>query len=172
MEGFDSGLLIRAEADIFSSEEGFYCINEKVKRIIDRCGFAGLNLKELSGTKWFVLNVSLLVEADKTAYSFSKAVCTDCGRAREITGLIQFISQIRVPPVGGTFCSPTFDRGGSMNTDRDLFASEDIVAEFKRQSIKAGTFYRLLRAQEEIQYRTAVTERRIFKWPKGAKVII
>jgi len=171
-EGFADGLRIRAKGDFFGSDEGFECFSEEVLRIIEESGFTGLLFKPIPGTKWFVINLRRRVEADNNAYKWSRNVCDVCNRPKEVTGLITFLSQIRVPQEAKTFFGPTFDRGGSMNGDRDLFVTEDIVFRFKEKKIKGGMFQRLLTAEEESLFKEACASRVPFKWPKGSKVVL
>lgn len=171
-EGFEEGLRIRAKGDFFGSDEGFECVSDNVLRVVEQGGFAGLAFKPIPGTKLHVMNLRRQVDADKNAYKYSKGVCEVCKRPKEITGLIKFLSQIKVPDEPRTFFGPTFDRGGSMNGDRDLFATEDIVLRLKEQRIKGGTFQRLLTTEEESLFKEAAANQVPFKWPRGSRVIL
>ncbi len=111
-EGFEEGLRIRAKGDFFGSDEGFECVSDSVLRVVEQSGFAGLAFKPIPGTKWHVMNLRRQVDADKNAYKYSKGVCEVCKRPKEITGLIKFLSQIKVPDEPRTLFGPTFDRGG------------------------------------------------------------
>ena len=171
-EGFDPGLRIRANADLLGSEEGFYCVNERARRVIEINGFQGLSLKPLEGRPWYVVNVARRVRADQTAYTYSIEKCTECGRPKDVTGLITFLDQIEAPSKPGTFFGPTFDRCGSMNGDRDLFVTEDIVLAFKEGGITGGIFEKLLAGKEKAQFDQAVASGTVFKWPKGTKIVL
>lgn len=171
-EGFDDDIKIRARGDIMDTSEGFTCINDKAKNVIESSGFVGLSLKEIPKTGWWVANVVHRVKADQNAYTITKAVCDRCGRPKETIGLIRCLNQIEVPSNTGTFFSPTFDRGGSRNGDRDLFFTEDIVSIFKQQKLKGGMFTRLLTPAEYADVKAAGAERNPEKWPKGSRVIL
>lgn len=172
VEGFDDGLKIRARGDLLCTSEGFLCVSEKVRQIINLKEFSGITLKAIPRTDWWVVNASCRVQADDSAYTLGKPYCEACGRAREAIGLIRCLSQIERPRGKGTFFSPTFNRCGSMNGDRDLFVSEDIVAEFKLQGVKGGMFARLLTQEEYAQVRAMGAEKNPLKWPKGSRVIL
>src|ERR1043166_3562046 len=64
-EGFDKGLKIRVKGDMFYSEEGFYCFNDKVKQIVESYGFSGLVFKSIKQTGWHAINVACRVDANR-----------------------------------------------------------------------------------------------------------
>lgn len=171
-EGFEVGLRIREKRDLLTASEGFTCVSERVVQLVERCHFAGLRWKQLIGTSWYVVNKECHVTADVNAYQRRGPLCEICGRPREVSGAIQFLRQI-VPPEGpGNFFAPTFDRGGSLNGDRDLFLTEDIVEEFRMSGIKGGTCRRLLTSDEEAEFHASQRDKKLFMWPKGAKIVL
>ena len=171
-KGFDEGIKIRAKGDLLGTSEGFICINDKTKSVIESSEFTGIALKEIPKTGWWAVNVTNRVKADQSAYTISKQVCEQCGRPKEVIGLIRCLNQIEVPSDARTFFSPTFDRGGSINGDRDLFVTDDIVSQFKQQKLKGGMFARLLTPSEHAEVKAAGAEKRPDQWPKGSRVIL
>lgn len=170
--GFPSGLKIRARSNVFMTSEGFFCFDDQVRQIAVDSGFEGIAFQKLIGTRWNAINVTCRVQADPTAYEYSKNVCPQCQRPIGVGGLIRFLSQITVPDRTGTFFAPTFDRCGSMNGDRDLFVTENIVLRFKEQRVKGGMFERLLTKEEEARFRAVVAANQVFRWPKGARLFL
>jgi hypothetical protein len=168
--GFEKGAKVRAKGDFFFSSDGFLCVSEKVKQVIDSLGYGGLVLKIIPDTKWYVVNVTLRVDADQGAYT-GKNRCNVCDKARQY-GRIICLVQIDAPQQSGVFFTPVFDRGGSTNAERDFFATEDIVAEFKRQGLKGGLFSRLLTPSELEAVKAARAEFNPSKWPKGSHVFL
>lgn len=171
-KGFDEDIKVRAKGDLMGTSEGFTCISEKARNVIESAGFTGLSTKEIPKTGWWVVNVANRVRADQSAYTISKQVCDLCGRPKEVIGLIRCLNQIEVPSAAGTFFSPTFDRGGSMNGDRDLLVTEDIVSQFKQQKLKGGMFARLLTPTEFAEIKAAGAEKNPEKWPRNSRVIL
>ena len=171
-DGFEAGLRIREKRDLLVASEGFTCVSERVVQLIERCRFAGLRWKPLAGTEWYVLNAECHVTADVNAYQRRGPLCELCGRPREVSGSIQFLRQI-VPPEGpSNFFAPTYDRGGSLVGDRDLFLTEDIVEEFRKSGIKGGMCRRLLTSEEEEEFHASQRDKKLFKWPKGSIVVL
>ena len=169
-EGFDQGLKIRARGDLLITSEGFYCFSDKVRSVIEAAGFQGLSLKVIPGTGWHVVNAVCRVEADRSAYAATKPFCDSCGRPKELIGLIRCIDQIQAPATMGTFFAPVFDRRGSMNGDRDLFLTEDILLHFKSHGIKGGMCARLLTGAEYAAVKAAGALKNPLKWPRGSGV--
>jgi hypothetical protein len=171
-EGFDEPLKIRAKGDLFGTSEGFICFSDKAKQVIESFRFGGLTLKTIPNAGWWVVNVTCRVEADQGAYTVTKPSCDQCGRPKETIGLIRCLNQIKAPNQVGTFFSPTFDRGGSMNGGRDVFVTEDIVSQFKQQKLKGGMFARLLTPIEFAEIKAAGAEKNPLKWPKDSRVVL
>lgn len=171
-KGFDADIKIRAKGDMLCTSEGFICFSERVLTVIESAGFSGITLKPIPESAWYVVNSACRLNADQTAYKMTKPFCNQCGRPKECIGLIRCLNQIDVPRERGTFFSPVFDRGGSMNGDRDLFATEDIVTCFKQQGIKGGMFARLLTPPEFEKIKAAGLEKNLPKWPKDSRVIL
>jgi hypothetical protein len=167
-EGFDSEIRIRGRGDIIRTDDGFRCVNEKVKRTIERAHLKGLGLKPLGDTGWYVINVTLRVSGDSTVYRLHKPFCRHCNRPSEITGIWGFQSQLRPPKEGKSFFSTIFDRCCSGNADRDIFVTEDIVRLWKDHGVKGGMFERLLNADEEAQVRDSIARGKP-RWPAQAK---
>lgn len=170
--GLPSGLRIRARGNIFMTSEGFLCVDDQARQVIEESGFHGIAFQELTGTMWNVISVTCRVQAEPTAYEYSKNTCPQCKRPRGVTGLIRFLSQITVPERTNSFFAPTFDLCGSMSGDRELFVTEDIVLRFKEQGVKGGMFERLLTKEEESGFRAVVAANQLFRWPKGARVFL
>lgn len=171
-KGFDEPLKIRAKGDLLGTSEGFVCISEKAKQVVESFGLGGITLKEIPNAGWWVVSVTCRVNADRSAYTVTKPFCDQCGRPKETIGLIRCLNQIEAPDQVGQFFSPTFDRGGSMNGDRDIFVTEDIVFLFKQQKLKGGIFERLLTPIEFAAIKAAGAEKNPLKWPKDSRVIL
>jgi len=171
-EGFNETLKIRAKGDLFGTSEGFVCISDRAKQVIESCRFGGIALKPIQNAGWWVVNVTRRVDADQRAYTVTKPFCDQCGRPKETIGLIRCLSQISPPDQVGTFFAPTFDRGGSMNGDRDLFVTEDIVFQFKQQKLKGGMFARILTPEELAEVNAVGAEKNPLKWPKDSRVVL
>ena len=137
--------------------------------LIDESGFRGLEAKTVGDGNWFVINETWRVPVDSATYEISKNTCSNCGRAG-VTGLFDYLSQIEVPAESGIFFTPTFDRRGSWNGNRDLFATEDIAIRLKERGIKGGYFTRLLDRSEEEAMRKRIAGGKLFKLPKGALI--
>ncbi len=171
-EGFDEALKIRAKGDLFGTSDGFVCVSEKAKQVIESFGFGGITVKAIPNAGWWVVKVIRRVNADQSAYTVTKPFCEQCGRPKATIGLIRCLNQIQAPDQVGTFFSPTFDRGGSMNGGRDVFVTEDIVSQFKQQKLKGGMFARLLTPTENAEIIAAGAEKNPLKWPKDSRVIL
>jgi hypothetical protein len=171
-KGFEEPIRIRARGDLLVTSEGFICISEKAKQVIESFRFGGLTLKAIPNAGWWVVNVTCRVEGDQSAYTVTKPSCDQCGRPKETIGLIRCLNQIKAPNQVGTFFSPTFDRGGSMNGDRDVFVTEDIVSQFKQQKLKGGMFARLLTPMEFAEIKAAGAEKNPLKWPRDSRVVL
>lgn len=171
-EGFEENVRIRARGNIIQTEDGFYCVDSRVKEWVELHHIKGVALKALPGTDWNVMSVTCRVEADRSDYSYSKASCAVCSRSNEITGVILLASRIAAPQCCGTFFAPEFDRVGGFSGNRDVFVTEDVVLGFKELGLKGGTFQRLLSAEEEPAFRAAVERKQAFKWPKGARIVL
>jgi len=171
-EGFDPGLKIRAKGNLLGTTDGFYCVDDEAKKVIESSRFVGLTFKPLPETKWHVVNTTCRVSADKSSYRSTKPPCSVCHRQRGSVGLIRFLSQIEAPKENGVFFSPIFSRSGAMDGNRDLFVTEDILAVFKERGIKGGMFEKLLNRDEEVCFTEAAAVKAPFKWPKGARAVL
>jgi hypothetical protein len=167
--GFDDTVKIRARGDLFHSSDGFVCVNEKVKALVESEGFRGVAFKPVGKAGWWVVNVTRRVEGDEQAYT-RRNICPECGRARQTYGQICCVNQIDCPKEPGTFFSPKFRRSGYQ--DRDLFVTEDIVASFKKNGVKGGLFSRLLEPAEFEAVKAANALMDPLRWPKDSKVIL
>src|SRR5262249_31044086 len=152
------------------SAEGFHCVSAKFKEAAEAAGFKGLAFRQIPGTPWYVINVTLRVNADRKAYSTEGPTCGTCKRPTSVTGIIESQAQIDVPNGAATFFSPLFDRGGTTNRDRDIFATEDIVLSLQDQGIKGGHFDRLLTVEEYKELQRAVAKDERPKKLKGATI--
>lgn len=173
-EGFDSGVTIRGRGDIIATDDGFHCINERLKRIIGAEGFKGITLKAIGDSGWHVLNITLRTKADPQAYELHKPFCQCCKRAAEVTGLLDFLSQIVVPSKSKSFFSTLTDRCCSGYFDRPLLVTEDIAFCLKKRGVKSGKFgmfRRLLDAEEESQLRASIAKGKV-RWPNNSKVLL
>jgi hypothetical protein len=170
--GFEKQRRIRAKGDLLATSEGFYCLSDRAKRVLESERLSGITLKPIPGAGWWVIDVSRRVEADQSAYTLTKPLCDYCGRPKEAIGLIRCLNQVRVPNQIGTFFSPVFDRAGSMNCARDVFVTEDIVSLFKRQKLKGAMFARLLTPTEFAAIKAAGAEKDPLKWPKDSRVVL
>ncbi len=169
-EGFEPRMKLLPRGDFFRSSEGFLCVNEKFRALVESSSVRGLEFKPVPEQPWFVVNIVRRVKADPAVYDLGKRFCATCHRPKELTGLIEYLSQIEVPAEGQTFFSPVFDRKGNRNADRDAFATEDVVMLLKQKSIKGGYFTRLLDAKEEARIKARIAAGQLFKLPKGALV--
>ncbi len=170
-EGFDADVRIRGRGDIIATDDGFHCINEKVKRIIEAEHYKGITLKPLGNSGWHVASITLRLKADPEAYELHKPFCRQCKRAAEVTGLLQFLSQVDVPKTSGRFFSTLTDRHCSSNFDRPVLVSEDIVVRLKKAGIKGGMFRKLLNADEEAVLKTSIAKGKC-RWPANSKVLL
>ena len=168
-EGFDESVKIRVKGDAFQSTDGFNCVNEKIKNLIESEGMRGVTLKPVGKAGWWVLNITRRVNGDPQAYS-RRNTCDQCKRARQTYGQLYCVTQIEAPEQRGTFFSPTFDRGGSV--DRDVLVTEDIMASFKKHGIKGGMFTRLLTPAEFEAVKAANALMDPLRWPKDSKSVL
>jgi len=168
-QGFDDSVKIRARGDLFESSDGFVCVNDKVKALVESERFCGIAVKPVGKAGWWVVNVTCRVSGDEHAYT-RRNTCPECMRARQTYGQICCVSQIDCPKEPGTFFSPTFARSGY--SDRDLFVTEDIVASFKKHGVKGGMFSRLLEPAEFEAVKAANALMDPLRWPKDSKVIL
>lgn len=123
-------------------------MHDSVRKLIEAKAWSGLLLKQVPGNSWHVINVTLRVKANNKCYTYGTSKCEICGRFKEITGSINQRTEIEIPDVAGVFFSPTFDRNGSSNRDRDVFISEDIMTCLKSERMTKGAFFtRLIETQ-------------------------
>ena len=73
--GFDTDIRIRAKGDIIRSEDGFDCVNERVRSLIEKNRFQGIVLKQLPNTDWYAAKITCCVDADRSAFKFSGPFC-------------------------------------------------------------------------------------------------
>ncbi|MCA9118589.1 MAG: hypothetical protein H6822_03900 [Planctomycetaceae bacterium] len=60
--GIDSDVRIRSKFDYFTSDDGFKCVNNRGRDILERCGAKGLEFVSLPGGKHFVVLAQHRVE--------------------------------------------------------------------------------------------------------------
>ena len=85
---------------------------------------------------------------------------------------VVLVRQIQVPENSGTFFAPVFDRGGSLNGDRDKLVTEDVVQAMKSAGIKGVTFERLATAEEEMESKSVRQHGKEYKPPKDRFVTL
>jgi len=104
-EGFDDTVKIRAKGDIFGTTDGFTCINQKVKDLIESEGMHGVAMKPVGKAGWWVVNVTYRVNGDEGAYT-RRNYCDQCKRARQTYGRICCVNQVESPEQNRTFFHP------------------------------------------------------------------
>lgn len=156
--GFDGEVRLRARGDIIETSDGFYCVSKDFVAVGRLAGFRGIVLKPVGRDGWHVLHVTRRVDSDPRAYRQSKRTCPRCGRSADGSGLVEYVSEIQRPPAGSTFFTTKSRRIGARYSDRDLFATGEVVAALKKAGVKGGTFRRLLDAEEETRARKAERE--------------
>lgn len=171
-EGFDSDVKIREKGDFVITLDGFTLATRKVVETIEEKQFYGLSWKAISNADWYVLNVVERVPGDEGAYDRRKPVCKVCSRAKVTVGLIVLERQIAVGKVKGAFFSTTFDRGGSLNGNREIFATEDVLVAFRDAGIKGVTFNRLATEEEESAFKAAKRAGKIYIPPKDRFTVL
>lgn len=170
-EGFDAPMKIRAKGNLFFSTDGFFCIDEKAKLLIETAGFHGVIFKPILNTGWWVVSIELKVNADKQVYKYQNR-CNECGRAKQTYDNFCCLTQIEMPTSNKSFFSPALQREGTPRTHQDVFVTEDIVTEFKRGGLKGGVFTRLLTTGEFDAVKAIKAERDPERWPKDAHVVL
>lgn len=171
-EGFDADIDICAKGNFFQSMDGFYCLDDKCRSLIERFKIGGLAVKPLSDSGWHVCNIRCRVDGDINVYTVHKPFCGQCGRPKGgVTGLVQFQSDIEPPAGEALFFGLTFDRQG-YNGDRDLFAIEDVVFKMKEAGLRGLTCFKLLVEPDATKLRSAIEQKETFKWPKGTRIIL
>src|SRR5688572_15704867 len=87
--GFEeSTARIRAAGDIISTDDGFYCVNERLHDVIREERLAGVKMKPAGKTGWHVLNLTARFEAAPGVYKLERGPCAVCGRNREMLGMV------------------------------------------------------------------------------------
>ncbi len=161
--GFEAGAKFRVRGHIHTTLDGFMCVHDVVRTLIENNKWTGLVLKQVPGTPWHVINVIHRVWSDPACYTYSNSRCPVCERVREVTGSISCLSEIAVPSTPGTFFATELDCAGSTNRERDIFITEDIHDCLKAERIKGAWFQRLASAEE--------IERNKKKWAKKKQAV-
>ena len=156
--GFAAGAKFRVRGQIQTTLDGFLCVHDVVRALMEKHKWSGLALKEVPGAPWHVVNVTERVWANAACFTSSGFKCEVCGRVREVTGSVMRMISIAIPSTPGTFFTPTIDRAGSTNGERDVFITEDIYQCLKTERIKGACFSRLMDAK--------AVERNQRKWQK------
>lgn len=166
--GFDSEIRIRARGDFLESSDGFLCVSEKVKQLVDAQGVCGVSLKPVGKSGWHVANTTLRVEAEEKVLKTHKPTCHACKRPGSVTGSFYALRQIEVPKKPSTFFTTVLERNGR---DRDVFVTDDIVQIFVTAKVKGGEFQKLLTIEDEAQL-TATAAKGKPRWPQHSKILL
>jgi len=164
--------VIRARGDIFSSDEGFRCVNSRFRDLIEAQAFPGLAMKPIGRTGWFVVNVTTRFDVRSDVFQVVRGPCQDCGRPRETLGAVRHLGHLITRPDAETFFSTRTDRHGSSYADRDLHLTEGIVQELKRNKIKGGGLDELLSEEEDAKLSQAWQRGEKIKFPKGSRIVL
>jgi hypothetical protein len=173
--GFDSELRIRARGDIFQTADGFYCVNERLRGIFQKHRIQGMKLKKLGKGGWYVVSLTLRVNADRRVYKTEKDLdgrkfCPLCKRALSVYGIFEFEKQIDSPKAARALFTTVFDREG-VHSSPDLLITDDVVKILKEAKIKGGSCDRLWTDEEA---RTvAAKEKAGAEWrPPGTLILL
>jgi hypothetical protein len=110
--GFDDEIKVRVRGDIFRSDDGFLCVNQRFRDLLldDNC--SGVAFKPVGQSGWSVLNVSLRVDVTPDVFIVTKPPCEACGRNRGVSGDgVQHEGQLLEIPKHECFFHQTAPRG-------------------------------------------------------------
>lgn len=171
--GFDEiSPFIRVKADVFASDEGFLCINNRFKDLIEAEQLPGLALKPAGKTGWNVINVVTRFDVRESVFQRTRQKeCPECGRA-EMIGSLRHRGQLLSLPESETFFSTRLDRQGSGASDRDLLMTEGIVKALRRGKIKGGILEELLDEELDAALTLAWQRREPVKRPRGSRIVL
>lgn len=145
--GFVAGAKFQVRGQIQTTLDGFLCVHDVVRTLIEKHKWSGLALKEVPGAPWHVVNMTERVWTDAACLTPSGFKCEVCGRVKEVIGSVMRMSSIAIPDSPGTFFAPKIDRAGSTNGERDVFITEDIYQCLKAEGINGACFRRLMDAK-------------------------
>jgi len=171
-EGFPGDVDLRVKGDIFASDDGFLCFNNRVLGVMNACKFPGIVTKPLGKSGWHVVNISLRLGTTPDIFRVIKGPCSECGRLREVIGGVDHLGQLASLPNAECFFSTIADRDATGLADRNLFVTGGIVDAFKANRIKGGVFH-LLKDPKTFHLESAAWQRgERIKRPKGDYVIL
>ena len=160
--GFAAASPLKAKEDIILTDDGFYCVNERFRKIVAASGTPGLEFKQVGKTEWNVIKISHRYDVPQDVFKTVRGSCDTCGRIREMIGGVLHEGQFIVRPAQDSFFSTNLERQGSGGSERDLYATGKVVELLKSAGLKGGVF-RLL--HDEATYRT-----RLAAWHAGKKL--
>jgi hypothetical protein len=152
--GFEFEKPFRSNRDLIETTDGFFCISEKVRNLLQRHRARGFNLKQISNDGWWAVNLTRKVSADNIYKSHvwdGRRMCPECKRAVSVTGLYQFERQLPLPSESRVLFTVKHERQG-LHAGPDIFVTEDIVKVLQGAGIRGCAFARLLNLDEEKQY--------------------
>lgn len=167
--GFEPNYRVRAAGDLFQSDDGFLCVNNKVLKLLKTHRVGGFRTKPLGNGRWHVLKITKRVSCDKTSYERDE-FCPICGRAVSVGGVLEFARRVNGPNKGPTFFTTQFEPQGRYR-NRAILVTEQIVELFKKHGIKGGTFSKLLSSEEEKKLNESIAKRKE-RWPPHTRIIL
>ena len=171
--GFESiAPVVKVKSDIFATDDGFLCVNECLRALIEQERFPGLAFKPAGETSWAVVNVTTRFETRPEVFQVIKGLCAECNRPLETMGAVRHRGQLVTKPEMETFFTTSSDRNGSGWSDRDLFLTEAIGRAFRHNKIKGGALHQLLGEEQDSELSRVWREGGAVSFPKDSRIIL
>lgn len=168
----DDEVRIRAQGNIVVTDDGFCLFDSRAAQVVASNGIKGLALKPLGTTNWHIASLCDRRDSVAGVYASHSPICEKCGRFSEVTGWIEYESQIDIPHDPGTFFASAQSFRGANRRNRQILANEDVVRCFKEAGLKGGRFMRLLTREEEATMQTSLKATGKPRWPPGVQVLL
>lgn len=156
-KGPDPLTRIRARGDFVRTDDGFFCVNSRLRSLLEAHRVLGVKFKRVGTSGWHVMNVTCRVKHEQGVYRVCKGLdgkkyCSKCNRPTSVAGIHEFESQIDKRARALTI----FTTQPPLISGPEMFFAEDVVQILKVAKIKGGMFLRLLKKDEETAYKASV----------------
>lgn len=168
--GFEEPVTIRVRGDFAYTQDRVLIVSDKFLKALRSARVRGFETKLVGKSGWHALRVTTQVDCKKGVIKPAKPNCRSCGRPRRTVGSFQFANELSTPDEPNTLFTTriNFHR---LLWDRDVFATEDVVAVLKKAGIKGGYCNRLWSEEERKQI--AEKAKQNVRWkPPGTTVLL
>jgi hypothetical protein len=168
--GFEEPVKIRIRGDFGYTQDRVLVINDKFLKALRTARVRGFETKPIGKTGWHALRVTTRVDSKKGVLKPAKPNCRACGRPNGTVGAFHYQSELSLPTGSNTLFTTKINFHSRL-WDRDVFASEDVVAALKKAAIEGGYCNRLW-SEEEREQIAEKAEHNVRWKPPGTTVML